>query len=244
MFLWNMNTLDRVIELHRLFHAGAIPTLASHEVNPGHPKDSRENYLYFTLPPCLNFQRSSPAMWKAALATWEDPETNYLFYPEQVTATPIEKVRADLLKHKLGLQPNKHTEIWTKISQALHEHFANDPREILKAGEMDAQKILDVIQITHKDRFPYLRGPKMANYWLYILSQYTDATFQNMSAISIIPDTHVAQCSVKLGLVSEGAGPEEIAVAWEKLLEGSGLNPVDMHPVLWNWSRNGFEPEV
>ena len=40
--------------------------------------------------------------------------------------------------------------------------------------------------------FPYISGPKMANYWLYILSQYTDAKFANMHEISIIPDTHVA----------------------------------------------------
>ncbi|MEK7105127.1 MAG: hypothetical protein AAB865_00360 [Patescibacteria group bacterium] len=239
-----MNQLERIKELHRLFHAGAIPTLASHEVNPGHPKESRENYLYFTLPPCLNFQRSSPAMWKSALATWEDPETNYLFYPEQVVATPLEKVRADLLKHKLSLQPNKHTQIWTKISATLHERFADDPREVLKGGKMDAQKVLNLLQVTHKDHFPYLRGPKMANYWLYILTQYTDAKFANMGFISIIPDTHVAQCSVKLGLVDPSASPETIALAWRNLLSGSGIDPVDMHPVLWNWSRNDFRPKV
>jgi hypothetical protein len=109
---------------------------------------------------------------------------------------------------------------------------------------MDAGKVLDVIQVEHKERFPYLRGPKMANYWLYILSQYTDAAFTNMGRISIIPDTHVAQCSVKLGLTADGAGPEEIAEAWVKVLSGSGIDPVAMHPVLWNWSRNDFQPEV
>ncbi len=238
------STLQRIIRLKQLFADRKIPTLSSHEVNPGLEKGSRENYLYFTLPPCLNFQRQSPAMWKSALATWEDPETNYLFFPERVATTDIEKVRVDLRKHKLSLQPNKHTEIWTKICQVLHEKFSDDPREILRRGEMDAGKVLDLIQVEHKERFPYLRGPKMANYWLYILSQYTDVQFSNMACISIIPDTHVAQCSVKLGLTKDGAGPEEIAEAWVKVLAGSGIDPVTMHPVLWNWSRNDFQPEV
>lgn len=101
--------LEKVKRLIALYEQGLIPTLAQHEVNPGLPRASRENYLYFTLPVCINFQRNSPAMWAAALATWEDPETQYVFSPEKLAETPIEKVRGDLVKHRLALQPNKHT---------------------------------------------------------------------------------------------------------------------------------------
>ena len=76
--------LQKVFSLHSFYKNGKIKTLAQHEVNPGLDTSSRENFLYFTLPPCLNFQRSSPAMWQAALKTWNDPKTNYLFYPEKV----------------------------------------------------------------------------------------------------------------------------------------------------------------
>jgi hypothetical protein len=236
--------LRKAKQLHALFQKGSIEHLHQHEVNPGLPKGSRENYLYFTLPPTLNFQRSSSAMWKAALMTWEDPETNYLFFPEKTANVAVEKIRDDLRKHKLSIQPNKHTEIWTKISSGLHRLFKDDPRELLREGGHDAGDIIALIQNRYKDDFPYLRGPKMSNYWLYILSQYTDAPFTNLGHISIIPDTHVQQCSVRLGLVQEGAGPEEVAAAWRELLKDSGLIPIDMHPVLWNWSRAGFMPEV
>jgi len=84
----------------------------------------------------------------------------------------------------------------------------------------------------------------MANYWIYILNQYTDARFKNLNAISIIPDTHVIQSSIKLGLADEGAGPEDVSTVWRNLLNGSRISPIDMHPVLWNWSRNNFLPEV
>lgn len=67
--------LEKVKKLLTLYGQGLIPTLAQHEINPRLPRGSRENYLYFTLPVCINFQRSSLAMWAAALATWEDEST-------------------------------------------------------------------------------------------------------------------------------------------------------------------------
>lgn len=218
--------------------------MAQHEVHPNVPLGSRENYLYFTLPVCINFQRSSPAMWASALRTWEDESTRYLFYPEKLEGVPTEQVRADLVKHKLGLQPNKHTLIWTTIAHTFFEHYGSDPRKLIAEASSDAGKLINLLQLTHKKRFPYLSGPKLSNYWPYILSQYTDVQFANSQAISIIPDTHVIQSSVILGLVEPGATPAQVEIAWKDLLEGSGINPSRVHPALWNWSRNKFQPTV
>lgn len=239
-----LDLLARVIKLHQLFQEGKIPTLPNHEVHPDVTRESRENYLYFTLPVCINFQRSSPAMWASALKTYEDPLTNYLFFPEEVALRSREQVQKDLVKHKLALQPNKHTDIWLAISHTLHEFYDNDPREVLKTGQSDVAVIIPMIQKEHKKRFPYLSGAKMTNYWLYILSHYTDVRLQNMHEISIIPDTHVLQSTVKLGILTEANTPETVAMAWRELLRDSSLTPVEMHPVLWNWSRNNFQPEV
>ena len=109
---------------------------------------------------------------------------------------------------------------------------------------MNVVRLIQNIRKTHKERFPYLGGPKMSNYWLYILRNFTDAEFTNIDKISIIPDTHVRQCSVVLGLVDEGTGPEEVAARWFELLEGGEISPVDMHPILWNWSKASFQPRV
>lgn len=237
-------TLKQVLQLYKLFHEGKIPTLAQHEVHPNHPKGSRENYLYFTLPVSINFQRSSPAMWASALKTYEDKDTQYLFYPEQVVKKDRLQVQKDLIKHKLGLQPNKHTDIWIAISKTLNEHYDNDPRKVMAEGNYDAGNIIKNVQIDKKKLFPYLSGAKMTNYWLYILSHYTDLDLKNKQEISIIPDTHVLQCSIKLGLTSSSHSPIEVAEVWKALLQDSELSPVDMHPVLWNWSRNNFVPDV
>ncbi len=236
--------LERVVNLHKIFHEGKIPTLSNHEVNPKLPKGSRENYLYFTLPPALNFQRSSPALWQAALKTYQDPKTRYLFSPEQVVKKKRETIQKDLLKYKLALQKNKHTDIWITLCRAFHQHFQDDPRVLFKQAHWDVVNIHQIIQKDLRKDFPYISGPKMANYWLYILSQYTDAKFKNMNEISIIPDTHVLQCSIHLGLADEKMSSLEVAEIWKNLLKDSELSPVEMHPVLWNWSRNNFLPKV
>jgi hypothetical protein len=160
--------LDRVRELLAHYEQGRIPTLAQHEVNPGLLKGSRENYLYFTLPVCINFQRNSPAMWASALKTWEDEATHYVFFPEKLATTPVEQIRADLTKHKLALQPNKHTLIWTTIAQTFFEHYSSDPRKLIAEAESDAGKLTSLLQTTYRKRFPYLSGPKLSNYWPFI----------------------------------------------------------------------------
>lgn len=235
--------LSKIHKLIKLWNEDKIPKLHTHEVHPKLPKSSRERYLYFTLAPSLNFQRQSPALWKSALATWEDPATNYLFFPEKVVATAREKIRTDLRKHKLSLQENKHTDIWIKLCEGFHTSWQDDPRKLIKDNHSSVVEIIRYLQL-NKKQYPYLNGSKMANYWLYILGQYTDIKLKDIEKLSIIPDTHVQQCSIHLGLTTEKDGPEKVAQAWFDILEGTGIAPVTLHPILWNWSRNNFKPEV
>lgn len=235
--------LEKVRRLLQLFKEGEIKTLTEHEINPGLPIGSRENYLYFTLPVCINFQRSSPAMWRSALATYDDPQTNYLFFPEKTVDICRKRIQTDLVKHKLALQPNKHTDIWIAISHTLHELFHDDPREIIKSADNDVVKLLHILQISHKKYFPYLSGPKLSNYWPFILSQFSDVQLKNPHEISIIPDTHIIKSTIKLGLANDYVSPLEVVAIWKELLKDTGISPVEVHPVLWNWSRDNFHPE-
>lgn len=236
--------LAKVRKLRQLYRAGRLQTVSPHEVHPSLPKGDRTNYLYFTLPVAINFQRNSPAMWQSALQTWDDATTNYLFFPEEVVQKKFATIQNDLGKHRLALQINKHPKIWFTISTTLHAFFGDDPKAVLAAGDFDVRKIVDLIQVKRKADFPYLSGAKMVNYWLYMLYSFTDANLKNVQAISVIPDTHVVQCSVKLGLVPAGTDAQTVAQAWAALLQGSPLRPIDVHPVLWHWSRNGFLPAV
>jgi hypothetical protein len=83
------------------------------------------------------------------------------------------------------------------------------------------------------------------NYWLYVLGDYTGFQFKNRQHITIAPDTHVIQASVKLGLITEsevtrGDIREYVAIKWADLLKDTEIMPIDVHTPLWLWSRGGF----
>lgn len=239
-----MKKLVRIKKLKEYFDNGIIPRIKNHEVHPSLDTGSRENYLYFTLPVSINFQRNSPAMWKAAFATYQDPQTNYLFFPEEVFKKKRRDVQKSLIKHNLALQRNRHVDIWFAICKTLTISYNADPREVIKKGENTVSKILTIIQKSEKQNFPYLGGPKLSNYWLFILNHYTNIKLNDCENISIIPDTHVRQASDMLGVAKRNDKPDKIAYNWKKLLLDTGISPVDMHPVLWHWSRNKFQPPV
>lgn len=237
-------TVERIKTLHKLFLLGGLRGPERHEVYPNLPLDGRENYLYFTLPCCVNFQRSSPAMWRSALETFEDSETNYVFFPERVCNTEHQKVAKDLIKHRLALQTNKHPQIWRRICETLHTHYDDDPRRILKEADYDVRTIIHIVQVEKKNLFPYLGGIKLSNYWLFILSSFTDVQLKNPEQISIIPDTHVVQSTVRLGLAFEGVSSKQVETIWKGILAETGIPSGEMHSALWRWSRSGFSVRV
>jgi hypothetical protein len=236
--------LTKLEKLKFHYENGDIPLLKEHEVNPGLPINSRENYLYFLMTCSLNFQRLSPNTWKAALATWNDETTRYVFFPEKSVTVDIEKLRTDLLKHRLALQPNKHVDIWFRIQNTFHTKFQDDPRNLFKLANFDAGRVLQIVQKDMKKDFPYLSGLKLSNYFLFILLHYSDLKLKNVNKISIIPDTHVMKATKVLGILEENINPITVDAAWIKLLDGTKYSPVEFHSILWNWSRNKFYPIV
>ena len=115
---------------------------------------------------------------------------------------------------------------------------------MLSACNNDFLLLRELVQGKMKKGFPYLSGPKIFNYWSFILSTYAQVPLQNKQYIDIAPDTHVIQCSVKLGVISaeeaESLPREKISLRWREVLSGSGIDPIDLHSPLWFWSRAGF----
>jgi hypothetical protein len=234
--------LRAVVELRRLHEAGALGgERMPEDANPGLPRDSAEAFLYFTLPMALNYQRNSYKLWEAALETWNDAETNWIFAPRKVTEAPEEKLRRALCKHKVALQPVRHVANWRTICTTLVTRYSGDVRALLAAESWDVGAARARIQGPEKPGFPYLSGPKLANYWLYVLTQYTDALWTGRETLTVAPDTHVIRASARLGLVAPGG---DVAAAWRDVLAGSGLAPIDIHTPLWLWSRRSFEPAL
>lgn len=206
-----------------------------------------ERLVFFTLPMALNYQRNSYKLWEAAADTFNDSSTKNAFNISLVANMTQNELRPLLQKHKLALQPNKHVNTWHRISCAVEENWGSFSR-LLEEADCDFLHLQELIQTVHKKSFPYLSGPKIFHYWSYILGEYGGMKLINKDFIQIAPDTHVIQCSVRLGVITEAQAEklsrDEISDIWRRVLDGTNLSPIDMHSPLWFWSRNDFKYQI
>lgn len=216
--------------------------------NPALDKSAKENYIYFTLPMALNYQRNSYTLWECANRTYKDPDTKDVFDTKAVVAMDEELLREKLLKYKVALQPNKQPIIWRTICETIENDFGGDVRRLFRDNGYSVLRIKEYIA-KNKKKFPYLGGNKIYNYWLYVMEQYTDVKFVDRENITVAPDTHVIQASERLGIItSEEAGQsnvqEIVASRWQQILKGTNLVPIDVHTPMWLWSRGKFKVEI
>lgn len=240
------NIIDKVEKLYSAYKNGKLGgEVMPEDKNPKLPLSSKENYLYFTLPMALNYQRNSYTLWESAYKTYLDDSTRFVFFPKLVVNSSFEDVQNALTKYKIALQKNKQTEIWIKLCNTFIELFNGDIRNIFYENNFDVNLIRDFIQKKHKKDFPYLSGTKICNYWLYVIYQYTDMKYNNLECLTVAPDTHVIKSSHRLGIITDNelnkSNVQEIVIdRWNTLLKNSNLKPIDIHTPLWLWSRNGF----
>ncbi len=241
-------TLDLISKCRMLIEANAEGKLGTTEMpedaNPGFTDSEKEMRIaYFTLPMALNYQRDSYKLWQAARKTYNDPETKDVFDVNKVAKMPTDKLQRALGKHRLALQPNKHTHTWQTIAQTVFNEWGSFELMFCSTGN-DFLKLRTMIQEINKKGFPYLSGPKIFNYWSSILKRYAHVELINSEHIELAVDTHVLKCSVLLNVITAEEALKldslEISERWRMALVGSKIAPSDMHFVLWFWSRNGF----
>lgn len=215
------------------------------DTNPWFTDNQQEVRLcYFTLPMALNYQRDSYALRKNVLKSYEDEATRDVFSVSSSANMSEDVLREKLLKHKMALQPNKHIHTWKTITTTIVAHRWTFWK-LLACYEYDFLQIRTCMQQIYKSWFPYLSWPKIFNYWSFIIQQYGGITLKNSEYIDIAPDTHITQCSVKLGVVTAeeaiSLSKDALSVRWRSLLDWSWITPIQMHAPLRFWSRNGFQ---
>jgi len=202
-----------------------------------------------TLGMSLNYQRNSYTLWESIKQAYLDTNSRWVFNPTAVSKCNLEELREVLLKFRVALQPNRHPEIWQRVAKGIAQSSSSGTVLGFLSSESvgyDIAALKEIMQLTRKAEFPYLSGPKIFNYWLYVMESYTGVKWKSRELITIAPDTHILKASVKLGLCSpevlEGTADDRqiVAEAWETALRGTGLAPIDIHTPLWLWSRAGF----
>lgn len=239
--------LEKVDILYMMWKNGELGgEVMPEDANPNFEKASLENYLYFTLPMALNYQRNSYTLWQSAKKTYEDEETRFVFDPKICIKKSFEEVQYALTKYKVALQKQKQTEIWLSLCNTFVELYDGDIRNLFDLLDNDVNKIRNFIQKENKKKFPYLSGTKICNYWLYVIYQYTDRKYKDIENLTVAPDTHVCKATHKLGLITDEefdlSNVQEIVIGrWQVLFDNTKYNPIDIHTPLWLWSRNGFK---
>lgn len=239
--------LLKIRQLMEAYQKGLLggEKMPEHE-NPGLDSNCKENYLYFTLPMALNYQRNSYALWECANRLFQDaPE---LFDCTAVLSIPESVLQEQLVNYKVALQPNKQPVIWKTLCSTFAEKFDGDIRNFFCEMEFEISAIKEYIQ-KNKKLFPYLGGNKICNYWLYVMEQYTDAKFKDRRNITVAPDTHVIQASIKLGVITEEEAKKSdvqiiLSEKWCELLKGTEFVPIDLHTPMWLWSRSKFGVKI
>lgn len=129
--------LDKVEKLITMYQNGELGgEVMPEDANPLLEKKSLENYLYFTLPMSLNYQRNSYTLWESALKTYNDKETRFVFYPKLCLEKSFLEVQYALTKYKVALQKQKQTEIWISLCKTFIDLFDGDIRILFDKMEM------------------------------------------------------------------------------------------------------------
>ena len=134
-----LNKAEKLINLYKEGEIGG--EVMPEDANPGLEKSSLENYLYFTLPMALNYQRNFYKLWESALKTYNDKETNFVFNPKICLKKTFEEVQSALTKYKVALQKQKQTEIWLKLCNTFIELFDGDIRKLFDLYDNRVEKI-------------------------------------------------------------------------------------------------------
>lgn len=246
MYAIDINRVHALVDAYKSGRLGGEKM--PEDENPGLDKKSKENYLYFTLPMALNYQRNSYTLWECANKTYHNVETSDVYDINAVINMDELQLREKLLKYKVALQPNKQPIIWRTLCKTIENDFAGDIRKLFSDNDYSVQKV-KVYIAKNKKKFPYLGGNKICNYWLYVMEQYTDVKFIDRENITVAPDTHVIQASERLGVISseetgQSSIQEIVASRWHEILKGTDLVPIDVHIPMWLWSRGKFEVEI
>lgn len=207
------------------------------------PHELEQLLIYYTLPMAVNYRRNSTQLWEAARSSYDDPATKAIYSVEYSSQVSQEVLKEHLLKYRVAMQPNRHTLTWQTIAKTIQAQWGSI-EQLLASTNFDFIELRNMVQNRERRGFPYLAGPKLFNYWCFILGEKCGIELSNKEHIDIAVDTHVLKCSIRLGVITEEESrtlsTSQIAGAWRSRLKSSHIAPTSLNVPLWFWSRSGF----
>ena len=247
--------LNRCYAAHGIFGNSGMPE----NLTPlGVITGSAQHAMFITMTVSIDYQRDAISLWDSSRKTFEDLQTRYLFHPQALYETPVNKIITDLNKYTLSKKHTQDASIWRRVGTTFYKNWDGNPFNLLKYFNYDAIKVLDMMKkSTHTDNgkkawdYPFLRGDKIGPLWLKMLRDNVRIEeFKNLDSVPIPVDIHIARSTLALGIVKgkfEGRLEElfdYIRKAWSEgvkglYIDGKPMIALDLDEPLWYLSKYG-----
>jgi hypothetical protein len=224
----------------------------------GVAKGSTQHLCFITFTVAIDYMRDAPTLWNNSRQTYLDPETRYLFFPNDVEHTSFEKVVKDMQKHGLSKKPERDANIWHTIGTSFARKWGGDPLNFVKSNEWDSLKILEHLIIDNHvtngallPDFPNLRGPKIGPLWIRMLRDNIGLSqLVNLDKVPLPIDIHIARATLTTGILTGSYHGNlaklfpEIRAVWKESIRGLSIKGrpmivLDVDEPLWHLSKYG-----
>lgn len=155
-------------------------------------KGSRKHSLYLTYVISVDYMTNAVKLWNRS-------REEFHFNPDSFNSTAIldmsDSQLRTLIKRIGGRYPSTGAKTWKKISRTLMEKYEGDPRNITNTP-------CTIKEIKRKiDVFPYLRGPKLSNFYLRAMGENELFKISNFNELDIPVDIQVARFTIYTGVL-------------------------------------------
>jgi endonuclease III len=229
-----LSIAETLLTLHGQKHS--LVTMPEYNLPRNLTPGSREHALYMTYVISVDYMTDAEKLWRNSRGAYE-------LYPEQFTPNRILALSDRSLTvflRKLGARyKSAAAKTWKRISKVLVEKYDGDPRNI-------TSQPLPIQEIKNSLRdFPYLRGSKLANFYIRAMGETELLKVKDLEELDIPVDKQVARFTTYTGVLKlqsnkfQGCVNDDplrsiIQQAWRKAARTHGAPPWKLDEPMWN----------
>lgn len=232
----------------------SLPDMGQYRPPQDVDSGSLEHVLFITLTLTLDNLSDSAGLWRSSRSAYENPDTRYLFSPDELCQEPVSQIAQDLKKCGIPIKKSKDAEVWKMAGESLFNRWNSDPLQFIRSCDGNIPEILDYMkpdQYNQNIDFPKILGNKKGYVWIKLLRHFlADVSFSDLNKTPFPVDIHIVRATIALGLLygkySGQLGPvsQKIQDIWFSGIDGDEYKGVqysafDIPDYLRSLSKNG-----
>jgi len=210
-------------------------TMPEYILPTGMSKGSKEHALFLTYVISIDYMTDARKLWANARGAFN-------LYPERFQPSTIlnlaDRTLISFLRNLGARYPKSGAATWKKISALLNEKYEGDPRNITRTP-------ITINEVRNRlDEFPYLRGPKLFNFYLRAMGENGLLKISDFNELDIPVDAQVARFTFYTGAVKikgqsfQGCVYEDplrgiIQAVWRRAASQLNIYPWKLDEPIW-----------